>query len=206
MQARLTLARALYSPASIVLLDDVLAALDVHTAKYIVNHALQGDLIRGRTVLLVTHNIALAAPIAKNVLRLGRNGKVLRYGTVADVLQISTKLREEIEKQRKLNDESEETGTKEIGTEDVQDVTPSGKLIIAEEKAVGKLEFAAILMYLRACGNPVIWTLALSLICLSIILNISQIWFIGIWSSQYEDRSPSEVNVVKCAFGNLFLL
>lgn len=52
-QARITLARAVYSPAEILLLDDVLAALDVHTAKLVVEECFNGDLIRGRTVLLV---------------------------------------------------------------------------------------------------------------------------------------------------------
>lgn len=52
-QARITLARAVYSSAEILLLDDVLAALDVHTAKWIVDKCLKGDLIRGRTVVLV---------------------------------------------------------------------------------------------------------------------------------------------------------
>ena len=78
----MTLARALYSPASIVLLDDVLAALDVHTAKHVVNEALRSDLVRGRTILLVTHNIALTAHVAENVLMLGMNGKVVRQGAV----------------------------------------------------------------------------------------------------------------------------
>ncbi len=52
VQARITLARAVYSRAKVLLLDDVLAALDVHTAKSIVNRCLNGNLVTGRTVLL----------------------------------------------------------------------------------------------------------------------------------------------------------
>lgn len=52
-KARVTIARAVYSQAQLLIFDDILAALDVHTAKWIVEKCLQGDLVRGRTVLLV---------------------------------------------------------------------------------------------------------------------------------------------------------
>ena len=55
-KARVTLARAVYSLAEIVLLDDVLAALDVHTSRWIVEKCFQGDLLKGRTVILVVSN------------------------------------------------------------------------------------------------------------------------------------------------------
>ena len=51
-KARVTLARAVYSRAQVLILDDIFAALDVYTAKWIVEECLQGDLVRGRTVLL----------------------------------------------------------------------------------------------------------------------------------------------------------
>ncbi|TFK34747.1 hypothetical protein BDQ12DRAFT_737985, partial [Crucibulum laeve] len=51
-KARVTLARAIYSPAEIILLDDVLAALDVHTSKQIVEDCFKGDLIKGRTIIM----------------------------------------------------------------------------------------------------------------------------------------------------------
>ena len=59
-KARVTLARAIYSSADILLLDDVLAALDVHTAKWIVDKCFKGDLVRGRTVVLVVRHSGLA--------------------------------------------------------------------------------------------------------------------------------------------------
>ena len=52
-QARITLARAIYSTAEILLLDDVLSALDVHTSQWIVRECFRGDLVRGRTIILV---------------------------------------------------------------------------------------------------------------------------------------------------------
>ena len=56
-KARITLARAIYSTAAILLLDDVFAALDVHTAKWIMEKCFRGDLMKGRTVLLVVRGI-----------------------------------------------------------------------------------------------------------------------------------------------------
>ena len=53
----------MYSRAQILLLDDVLAALDVHTAKHIVEECFKGDLIRGRTVLLVVLDLITCWPI-----------------------------------------------------------------------------------------------------------------------------------------------
>lgn len=65
-KARVTLARAVYSQAHILILDDILAALDVHTAKWIVEKCLQGDLVRGRTVLLVVgFHISCRDPLAQ---------------------------------------------------------------------------------------------------------------------------------------------
>lgn len=52
-QARVSLARAVYSSGQILLVDDILSALDVHTARSIVDDCFGGDLVRGRTVILV---------------------------------------------------------------------------------------------------------------------------------------------------------
>ena len=54
-KARISLARACYSNSPLVFLDDPLAAVDVPTAKHLMDHVLAG-IMKDRTVVLVTHN------------------------------------------------------------------------------------------------------------------------------------------------------
>lgn len=81
---RISLARAIYSHARHLLLDDCLSAVDSHTAQHIFQEALMGPLMFDRTCVLVTHNITLAAPKAELVVLLN-NGKVLVQGSPAEV-------------------------------------------------------------------------------------------------------------------------
>lgn len=201
-KARVTLARALYSHASVILLDDVLAALDVHTAKWIVDKALCGDLVKGRTVLLVSHNIALAAPIASFVVLLGRHGTVSATGSVSDVLKkdsfLRTQLKKACEEAREEEEgdidlKAEETGK---GDDEMMKQT-SGKLIIAEEKAIGRAELAAFMLYIRGIGGPLVWSIFIIALSAAMLVKVGQTWFVGYWSSQYESHSPTEVPVVK---------
>lgn len=201
-KARVTLARALYSHASVILLDDVLAALDVHTAKWIVDKALCGDLVKGRTVLLVSHNIALAAPIASFVVLLGRHGTVSATGSVSDVLKKDSFLRTQLEKAREEAREEEEGDidlkAEESGKgEDEMTKQASGKLIIAEEKAKGRAELAAFMLYIRGIGGPLVWSIFIIALSAAMLVKVGQTWFVGYWSSQYESHSPTEVPVVK---------
>ncbi|KAL1925489.1 uncharacterized protein VTP21DRAFT_372 [Calcarisporiella thermophila] len=83
---RIALARAVYSRASHVLLDDCLSAVDSHTAKHIYLRCLTGELMRGRTRILVTHHVRLCLPSAKYLVSI-RDGRVEAAGEV-------TKLRE----------------------------------------------------------------------------------------------------------------
>ena len=63
-KARVALARALYSHARYVFIDDVLSAVDAHTARHLVEHAFCGTLARGRIFVLATHSVSLVLPVA----------------------------------------------------------------------------------------------------------------------------------------------
>ncbi|WFC94747.1 hypothetical protein MBRA1_001381 [Malassezia brasiliensis] len=79
-KARVALARAVYSRAGVLLLDDVLSAVDAHTAKHLAEHLLGSALLDERTVLLVSHNVPLVAPYVRHVVLLD-DGAVAFQGT-----------------------------------------------------------------------------------------------------------------------------
>lgn len=82
---RISLARALYCNAKHVLLDDVLSAVDSHTAKWIFEKALLGPLMYHRTCVLVTHNAVLCLPQAELAVVLD-NGRITAQGSASDVI------------------------------------------------------------------------------------------------------------------------
>ena len=85
-KARIALARALYSRARYMLIDDALSAVDAHTAQHLVERALSGPLVNGRTIVLVTHAISLVMPYAAYALTLD-GGRVTAAGAPRDLVQ-----------------------------------------------------------------------------------------------------------------------
>lgn len=71
---RVTLARAVYSKAEILLMEDIFSAVDSHVGAWIFEKCLMGDLCSGRTKILVTHHLGLVLPKASFVVELGRDG------------------------------------------------------------------------------------------------------------------------------------
>ncbi|KAL3485034.1 hypothetical protein BJX62DRAFT_247912 [Aspergillus germanicus] len=59
---RISFARALYSRAGILIMDDIFSALDAETGRHVYEHALTGELGRGRTRILATHHVGLCLP------------------------------------------------------------------------------------------------------------------------------------------------
>ena len=83
-KARIALARAMYSPARTIILDDVLSAVDAQTARHLHVHCLLGPLMKGRTCILVTHAVNLVVPSAGFVVMLDA-GQVIASGTPAEL-------------------------------------------------------------------------------------------------------------------------
>ncbi|KAJ6593376.1 P-loop containing nucleoside triphosphate hydrolase protein [Mycena capillaripes] len=179
-QARITLARCIYSPAGIILLDDPLSALDTHTGSWIVDKCLAGDLVEGRTVILVTHNVPLASRIAQFMVVLGSDGSI-EQGSVDRVLVNAAAIIPDSEEERFPVPASD---------------GPAPKIAMTEEVAEGHVQWPAFKLYLSSLSShPLLfWILFAGGIALNEMTIVVQAWFLGHWSARYEHKLPSEVS------------
>ncbi|KAI0080061.1 P-loop containing nucleoside triphosphate hydrolase protein [Panus rudis PR-1116 ss-1] len=214
-KARITLARAVYSNAQILLLDDVLAALDVHTSRWIVDKCFKGDLLRGRTVILVTHNVAMTSPIAEFVVSLGSDGRVLSQGTLSKALaknkKLAVELKEETEEIQKHEDEIDQPDEPDVPAKS------DGKLIVDEEIALGHVGWKALKLFFSAMGGRhsyMFWATFLTGMTCTPIIEVIQTWFLGYWARQYDIMPPEDVSAihfltlytVQLILGNVFYI
>ncbi len=75
-KARVALARSVYSRAKTLLLDDVLAAVDVSCAQHIIKQCFQSKLMENRRVVLVSHQVQLCSKFANSIVQIGNEGLV----------------------------------------------------------------------------------------------------------------------------------
>ena len=83
---RITLARAIYSRAGILVMDDIFSAVDAHVGRHIYEKCINGELCAGRTRILVTHHVALCAPKTKYLVELG-DGRILNSGLTSKLAE-----------------------------------------------------------------------------------------------------------------------
>lgn len=104
----------MYSRARYVLLDDPLSAVDSHTARFLYEKLFLGELMKGRTVVLVTHHMELVLPGAGYLVRMvdGRvdvqgNVKELRERGVLEAVKLEGSVEEQKEVEKEKKDEEE---------------------------------------------------------------------------------------------------
>ncbi|KAJ7449230.1 hypothetical protein FB451DRAFT_754458 [Mycena latifolia] len=187
-KARVSLARAIYADSKIILLDDVLAALDVHTAKWVVDKCLRGDLIKNRRVILVTHNVAMASKIAHSVVSIGLDGRLHSQGSISDALAADEILAEEVIKDQEILERAEGQIDATIDIPADEPKTADGKLIVEEEIEVGRVSWSALNMLFSGMGGDHIVLFFVVMLFFDLVTALAQrmeVWYLGYWASQY---------------------
>lgn len=184
---RVALARALYSRAGILILDDVLSAVDAHVGRIMVDQALTGELAQNRTRILATHHADLCLPKANYLVRLSE-GKVESVETMtpsyAAIIASSSG-----SKRSSIHDASE-TQTM-VDTQD--DQVPSENTTVAgaqtpidqkkpkskvdeEKRETGRVKWHIYKTYFTAGNTTPLWLLAALLIMMSGLWSVGRVW------------------------------
>ncbi|KFY39986.1 hypothetical protein V494_03725, partial [Pseudogymnoascus sp. VKM F-4513 (FW-928)] len=197
---RLTFARALYSRAGILLLDDLFSALDAHVGRHIFEEALTGELGAGRTRILVTHHVALCRPRAKYLVELGE-GTVEHAGLVAELEREG--VMGEIVSHNETNEEVEADELSTAVASDSSDLdTTSGELLtkvdtkasakkfVEEEgRETGAIKKAIYLGYLKSSGGLPFWSVAVIIFSVLEITTLGRSWILKLWTGSEEEHT-----------------
>lgn len=187
-KARVALARAVYSRANILLLDDPLSALDHQTAEIIVRKCLGGPLMESRTVILVTHRVELCWRLAAQMIEItdGRAHAVDRESAVPDDLS------------RVRSSDSTEVSNKDDSAKQDEAVVPE-KFMEDEKRAHGGVKASVYWEYIKA-GKIKWWSVLIVVLALYRLVAVGETWFLKLWGEAYS--RPSE-RTMSLAFDTL---
>ncbi|KAI1739122.1 P-loop containing nucleoside triphosphate hydrolase protein [Xylaria scruposa] len=207
---RITLARAVYSRAGILVLDDIFSAVDAHVGRHIFEQCLNGELGIGRTRILVTHHVALCESKTKFLMELG-DGRVLNAGLVSELEETGTleqiRSHEQGEQEAQfaevLRDDQETIAAdseqiSQVDTEALEaplikvssKVQTPRKFVEDEKLEEGAIKVRVYSTYLKYSGSWPFWLGAVVLFLVVQGLLIGRSWWLRIWTGLYEDEKP----------------
>ncbi|TDL25136.1 multidrug resistance-associated ABC transporter [Rickenella mellea] len=220
-KARVSLARAVYSRASVLFLDDVLSAVDAHTAHHLYHECLKGDLMKGRTVILVSHHVQLCVPGASYIVALdngraaftgdrdafkssGVMASLVQADTVSTTEKVDSKEEQIIEdmvdkpsspaSSDEVDPQSDTSSTAAASEADVKSIQKKNgprKLIEEEKRAVGRIGKDIWLTYVKACGGKIYWVLFGLTFFFAAANPVIENQWLKIWSRDSEIQSTS---------------
>ncbi|KAL6237899.1 hypothetical protein BDW75DRAFT_248338 [Aspergillus navahoensis] len=189
---RISFARALYSRAGILIMDDIFSALDAETGRHVYEHALTGDLGQSRTRILVTHHVGLCLP-RTNYCVLLENGFVTHAGTVeelnargelTDLMGRAEVSRETVEpplgelpKRKRSSAASAGRRSSAFSARTIPKFNQEEK---RETGAISKKVYAA---YLSRGGRVWWWVLAFLAYAAFMALLVGRSWWVSIWTA-----------------------
>ncbi|CDH57434.1 abc bile acid [Lichtheimia corymbifera JMRC:FSU:9682] len=195
-KARVALARAVYSRAKIILMDDVLSAVDAHTAKHLYRNCLMGPLMKGRTRVLVTHHVKLCLGGSDYLVHVdagrtdiaGAPTELRQSGALASILDEDKEDEDDV-----IEDEVEEVDPQPVATTTETNKKPPKALIEEEHRETGKIKMRLYSLYFKAGGSWLFWILVLFLVIGNRTLEIGESWWIKQWTSTENDSNTTNM-------------
>lgn len=194
---RIALARALYSDAKTLLLDDVLSALDGLTGVKVFEHGIIGSLTRGRTVILVTHAVGLCSPHAAQIITMKDGTAAIRRPE--SVMNLHRRFNSDAASLPLLGNGKHQVNVKHTDSQLANTVRFKGcdsdYHHNDEKSASGRISRTAIFSLLHDFGSPGFLALLLVSQLIYQTLTVGRTLFPGVWSDAYEVSPVGGVNV-----------
>jgi ABC-type multidrug transport system fused ATPase/permease subunit len=171
---RLSLARAVYFDADIILMDDPLSAVDAHVGRHIVDHAICG-LLQDKCRILATHQLHVL-PRADKIIWL-KNGRVHKFSTYQELIEGDREfqmLMRSTETQPQDSQDREATLSRTLEHDDAAvevagaSESPIRALMQVEERAAGSISWKVYAAFIRGSGS--LWNLVL----VGVVLSVAQ--------------------------------
>ncbi|KAL8281440.1 hypothetical protein RQP46_006124 [Phenoliferia psychrophenolica] len=200
-KARISLARAIYSSARHVLLDDVLSAVDSHTAQHLFAKCLTGVLMRHRTCIIVTHAVDLCLPGSAYVVSMD-NGNVISSGspdlvaTTSGGGDLKLKAEQDVAAASAVTIEAIASGEtdEEITVEQAEAKRARQeklKLVKDETMSEGSVSKDVYMLYLRAMGGWWLAGVSLAIFVGAQAAEIGVSLALRYWAASYDDEENS---------------
>ncbi|KAG5983187.1 hypothetical protein E4U55_000581 [Claviceps digitariae] len=220
-KARVALARALYSKAPLLLLDDIFSALDAKTSAGVWKYCFCGDLLKGRTVVLVTQVPWISSQADLSI--------VLERGQVKSAEPNIGAVRRPVKIAEVLGGDSEDNNN----TDDVKTTPPEPELqsgsdafndpnkvtaaaaaqevplksiVDQEMKASGAVSRWTMVHYLRYFGHPLFAVSCLLGLFLANAFYFGTNFWLSIWVEAYNKDTDVDVVYFLGIFATLLFL
>lgn len=192
-KARVNLCRAVYNNPDIILLDDVLSAVDARVGKHIMDHCISG-LLKDKTRILATHQLSFL-DYADRVVFLNADGTI-QVGTVEELqnneefvtlMSHNSKAISSKEADSEDNEAIEEMELENTKKSETPENLVDGKLIEDENRAINSITWDIYHKYLSLGSKPFPVPIFLLLVLLTISLSTFTQLFTNVWLSFWTE-------------------
>ncbi|KAE8154320.1 P-loop containing nucleoside triphosphate hydrolase protein [Aspergillus avenaceus] len=199
---RVSLARALYSRAGILVMDDIFSALDAETGRHVYEHGLTGDLAKGRTRILVTHHVGLCLPRTDYCVLL-ENGYMTHAGTVeqlrgshglTDLLQgLNAELRDL--RDREVARDASRRKRSSLGPPPPNDSHIPKQFTPEEKRATGSIPIKVYMAYMTKGNSWLSWSITFLAYVACMTLIVGRSWWVSLWTGSNTPSDSQQFNI-----------
>ncbi|CAD8077788.1 unnamed protein product [Paramecium sonneborni] len=202
-KARISLARAIYSEASIYLLDDPLSAVDSHVGNFLMKECIL-NYLKNTTRILITHSLNYCA--YADYIYLFDNGQIVESGIYANI-RLSNRFQNIAQKCNMVEEVDEnniQTQKSQVDTNITckqQNVNQIDNIIIAEERQKGDIGLEVFNQYFQYGGGYCNFIGVLIIMIFWILAYLGSSLWLSEWTLQTYQLSNYQYLMIYFIFG-----